>query len=255
MITSVLPRNRVLNTFFIIHIVLGLISALGIVFDSRVVDGINPWVKVLKFDLSIALYLITMSWVLKIFESNFQKAISWQISVCMILETIPITIQALRGTKSHFNISTVGDSIVFSIMGVVIAYNTFVLIWVYVKSVRINNESDAPTFSAIRLGLASLILGSAVGGYMSKILSHTVGGLDGGPGLPFLNWSTLAGDLRVAHFFGLHGIQLFFVVLLIAKKLKLSEKNSIKIIRGTFLIWLAIFVYLLAMALQGQPLI
>ena len=38
--------------------------------------------------------------------------------------------------------------------------------------------------------------------------SHTVGAADGGPGLPFVNWSVIAGDLRIAHFIAIHAIQI-----------------------------------------------
>ena len=51
------------------------------------------------------------------------------------------------------------------------------------------------------------MLGSIEGGMMVMQLAHTMGAQDGGPGLPFLNWSKQAGDLRIAHFIGLHGLQ------------------------------------------------
>ena len=35
-----------------------------------------------------------------------------------------------------------------------------------------------------------------------------LGTADGGPGLPFVNWSIIAGDLRIAHFIAIHAIQI-----------------------------------------------
>jgi hypothetical protein len=60
----------------------------------------------------------------------------------------------------------------------------------------------------IRLGLLLLVLGSAEGMGMLLYCAHTVSLSDGGLGLPVVNRSLEAGDLRVAHLLGLHAAQI-----------------------------------------------
>ena len=60
----------------------------------------------------------------------------------------------------------------------------------------------------IRLGLLFFIIFSLEGGVMLGLLKHTVGAIDGGPGLPVVNWSSQHGDLRIAHFLGIHSLQI-----------------------------------------------
>jgi hypothetical protein len=122
---------------------------------------------------------------------------------------------------------------------------------------------------ALRLGLLASLLGAATGGFMLHQTpeqksaddghyfgAHTVGAPDGGPGLPFLNWSTAHGDLRVAHFLGLHAVQ--FIPLM---AWWLSRRRSLLESQRVQLVWMVSIVYFLSFALaawqalRGQALV
>jgi hypothetical protein len=94
-------------------------------------------------------------------------------------------------------------------MGIFITMNLIVTIVLLVDFFIQKTPIGQPMLWAIRLGLFVMILGSLEGFIMTSRLSHTVGATDGGPGLPVVRWSTVAGDLRVAHFLGMHGLQIF----------------------------------------------
>jgi len=74
---------------------------------------------------------------------------------------------------------------------------------------------------------------------------HTVGFAEGGPGIPWLGWSTVAGDLRIAHFVGIHALQIMPIVgvsiITMLPKLRSSRQKT--------LVWIFALYYLTAIVL------
>jgi len=86
-------------------------------FDSRTVTGLNPWVKPLKFCLSITAYVWTLAWLLGHLRTRWTRLVSWGTSLVFVVEMACIVSQAARGVASHFNVATPYDEAVFSLMG------------------------------------------------------------------------------------------------------------------------------------------
>ena len=107
----------------------------------------------------------------------------------------------------------------------------------------------------VSLGLIVFILGSLEGSYMAESFTHTIGAMDGGPGLPFLNWSTEAGDLRIAHFLALHALQLFVFVGHKLSPLEEQGRNVTPIMIYFALAYLAYTSIVFVQSLHGNPLL
>ncbi|TGE27954.1 hypothetical protein [Hymenobacter metallicola] len=250
--------NPVLSGAGWLHVALAALALALLPLDDRLVLGLHAWFKPLKFAASGLIYLWTLGWLLADLPAPTERAvrrISWGVAVSIVVETVIIFLQAARGTTSHFNISTPLDGLLFSAMGVFIMLNTVLLVWALVLMLRHRPFGSAAYVWGMRLGLVVFLVGSAIGGSMIHHLGHTIGGADGGPGLPGLGWSTRYGDLRAAHFLGLHALQVLplFGWLLGRSALALPKRAQVLGMLGFTLLYVGAVAWLYFHALQGRP--
>jgi hypothetical protein len=230
--------------------------ALGLLpLDHRHVTGALVWIKPLKFSLSILLYAWTLAWLLASLPAAAQGAvrtIGWGVALSMMVELAVIFTQAARGTSSHYNATSAFDSTLFGLMGVFIMLNTVLTGWALYLVWHHQPQGSAGYVWGVRLGMLVFLVGSILGGIMIRHMQHTIGAPDGGPGLPGLGWSTRAGDVRVAHFLGLHAMQALPLL-----GWALGRWVPQQAVAFTWLgaaLYAAAVAGLLAQALAGQPL-
>ena len=103
-----------------------VISLVGLVVDPRIVTGAPVWLKPAKFAISTAIYMLTLAWVFTLLPEwpRTRRVVGWLTAVVMVLEVAIIDVQAWRGTTSHFNVGTILDGVLFTIMGLAIVVQT-----------------------------------------------------------------------------------------------------------------------------------
>lgn len=219
--------------------------------STKQVIGINAWIKPLKFFLSSVLFAWTMGWLLIYLQEPTKVTVySWVVVLVLAFELVYITWQASKGALSHFNISNAFNGMMFSLMGIAIsimtAWTGYIAFLFFQKSFP--TLPDAYVWG-IRLGLVLFVIFAFAGGIMAAKLSHNVGGeMIASKGLPLLNWSKQFGDLRVAHFFGMHALQILPLIGFYVSK----TKSSIIIVAFVYFI---LVTASLVQALNGKPLI
>ncbi|MEO9032257.1 MAG: hypothetical protein ABI285_03385 [Ginsengibacter sp.] len=203
-------RNAALCYFGWLMFLGFIFSFVASFFDSRIILGINAWIKPMKFYLSITIMTWTIGWLAWYLKYEKKvKIYSWVLVLAMTIEMIIISFQAARGQRSHFNVSSAFNAMLFTIMGISI---TIFAVWTAYICVLFFMQKEFDISNAyllsIKLGLILFVLFAFEGWVIVGNLGHTIGAADGSPGLPFVNWSKRYGDLRVAHFFGMHALQI-----------------------------------------------
>ncbi len=194
-------------------------------------------------------------------------------AVTLLLEIVIIDLQALRGTTSHFNVGTLLDGVLFTIMGLAIVVQTFSTIAVAVALWR-QRFADRAMGWALRLGMTLTIVGAMTGGLMTRPTSAQI---EGGAGrqphddsrahtpselrtadrdCPAPGGASKHGDLRVAHFLGLHAMQLIPLLAFVLRAAAGgTRRGRVRLVLAISASYVALFGLLLWQALRGQSVI
>ena len=241
-------RNEALTIFgFMCLLAAGLFFILSRTTDTEVM-GVNAWYKPMKFALSTTLFSWAMAWYSHYFGTLTNlSAFNWGVIILLGFEVGYIALQAGRGQLSHYNTSTPLYGFLFSMMALAA---TLVTLWTaYIGLLFFQHDfPELPDYYlwGIRLGIFIFVVFSFEGFVMGSRLSHTIGGTDGNHGIPFLNWSTKFGDPRVAHFIGMHALQVLPI-------LAFYVFRNVKLTIGAAVIYGALAIFTLIQALAGKP--
>ncbi|MGW3350290.1 hypothetical protein ACWDA3_43905 [Nonomuraea rubra] len=215
---------------------LALVSGIGLLMDDRTVLGEPVWLKPFKFSVSFALYAVTLAWLIGQVD-RWRRTMWWLGTVIVAGFVVPeisaITFQAARGVSSHFNLTPGLDETAFMVMGGA-AYLGWLSTFVLGVLLMFQRRVDRAMAWAIPLGFGISLAGMSVGYLMTAptpdqalslaagidlttIGAHSVG--VSGSGMPLTGWETGAGDLRVAHFVGIHALQVLPLLAIVLGRL------------------------------------
>jgi hypothetical protein len=249
-----------------------LVFGAAMLLDPRTILGAPAWLKPAKFAVSTAIYSFTLAWMFTFLPAwrRTRSIVGRTTAIVFIGEVGIIAMQAWRGTTSHFNVSTPLDGMLFGVMGAAIVVQTLTSIAVAVALWR-EPIAVRALGTALRAGMIIAILGASIAGAMTRptgiqiaemrstgrvanIGAHTVGAVDGGSGLPVTGWSRDHGDLRIAHFVGLHALQVLPIVALVLHRRRTGEREAVRTMRIVAASYAALVAILLLQALRAEPL-
>ena len=219
--------------------------------DPRQFQGVSVWAKPAKFFLSLTVHLATVTAALLLVPANIRRGLAVRLAAVTIvalsvLEMIYIVFRAARAEASHFNTASPLAEALYGAMGaaaVLIMLATAAMGVVILRRGPKNLLGRTTGLSFLAAAAATIWTGLAIGG----MGSHWIGGdRTDATGLPLLGWSTTGGDLRSAHFLGLHVMQLLPAVAL---------TGSLRMVGAAAILRAAAFLAAIALALNGLPLI
>ena len=250
----------VLSTTAVLFLLAMAPTAVALGVDGRTLNGVSVWIKPLKFQFSLAVHLLTVAGLMLFLPADQRqrrlvRTLVAIMTAAALFEIGYITLQASRGAASHFNETTVPARMLYALMGIGAVSILVASGWIGALILRHGRKAD-PVVLAAGVGL---VLGALLGGVTGTALSghggHWVGDVvtDVG-GLPLFGWSRDGGDLRVAHFAGMHLTQALPIAAWIATR-RLPPRLHRPTITAVAVAGTIVTAVLFLQALRGRPLV
>ena len=250
------------------------IALAGLALDPTMITGAPAWLKPLKFGISTSIFCFTIAYTIGrlVRTRRFATILGKAMAAALVPEIALIDMQAARHTTSHFNVASAFDGSVFAAMGAFISVVMLSTLLLFVAACM-EHFADRSLGWVIRLGLLTSLVGMGTGilmtlptpqqlaearqtGTLAHAGGHTVGGPDGGRSMPVTGWSADHGDLRIAHFVGLHAMQALLLAWWLTRgRTRWPQRRQLSLIAGVTTIVMLAFSLVLWQALRGQPIL
>ena len=251
-LAEAISRQRTLTLFALLMLVAMLPTAIALGLDARTVHGVDVWVKPLKFMAALALFSFSTAWFIGLLPEARRRAPAVRFVVASIvgaggLEVGYIVLQSALGQASHYNYSDRLHALLYSAMGVgaLLLCATQGVLAVQIARHGRSDIDPAWRLAVVRGLWLTLLLGAGAGALLGGMQAPA------GSGLPLFGWHG-SGDLRPAHFLGMHAQQLLPALGLVLAGW--STASARKALNAAVAIYVAMWLVLMAMGLNGaQP--
>lgn len=244
-----LARQPQLAWFSLLMLVLLVPTLVAAGLDERVIRGVSVWTKPAKFMASLALFAFSTAWFVGLLapaerQGRVVRLVVWTIIGAGSFEIAYITLQAASGQASHYNVSTPLRAALYTLMGLAATAMTATQALLAWRIGRAPAPGQGEVWrQGVVIGLAfTFVRGTVAGGLLGGLLPPA------GGGLPLVGWQAM-GDLRPAHFVGLHAQQFLPLAALVLRTRRTLAVFAV----GYALLWVALMAGGLAGAAVTPP--
>lgn len=244
-----LHRQRELTLFALLMALALLPTFVAMGLDDRMVRGVNVWAKPAKFMASLSLFALSTAWFFGLVQPALRRApmlrfMVWSLIALSSFEIVYIVMQSARGLASHYNFSNLFHVVMYQAMGaaaLLLTATQLVMAWFIVRHGR--PELHPAWKWGVVTGLVfTFVLGAGTGGVLGGMQPPA------GAGLPGVGWHAV-GDLRPAHFLGMHAQQFLPLAgLALLRWRPAAGRAGVVLFAG---LYVALWVAVLLMGLQG----